>query len=710
MNQVARNVELLDTARDCFHFVTEFFEPINTSATHIYHSALELSPLSSIVRRLYYHQWHTPSPRVVVGSWDSWDQGIAIEGTCGKGGYQSYTWSPCGRFVATHAGTSGEIVEIRDGLTLELLSTLTKPDENSPASLSGTSLSTSTTPDSYTGGLIYPPHSIYYIIPPVVESTYSPGHFTIGGFTYSLNPYPLISTHPLGNFPIYFPDTPPTSTFFIGGPAYSPDGHSLASLSKASLIIWDIQTGGVTKEIEHSAAEDISLVWSLDGRTIGTISHDKGSKIWTVHTCDITSGTTQSFTTLQSTDDPHLWAHNTSFCVMTTGWDGQAPTINIFEVGSALTKLESFTINLCTTTEWVRASHQDSCYEIKSFSPITYHISIHMDHSFVILDIQSSECLLEHEGQPSSDCFSSDGSLFAACWDHIHIWKCTPSGYIQWREFPYQESHYRNTHPLHFSPTLSSILGGFQGVNTLQVWRLDGPPIVTLPNNSMLLVAPHPCVTYIVSFRRGNSTITTTSLLSQTSSHFIDTDMEIEKLALTNHVLLVLDSTTIAAWRLTEEGVVDGLLRSDRGSHHNRIWAIPLSQSNYLEFSVTNQTVFIQENRITIHVYHRETGEVVEPTQPSPPNCGGLHHLDTWCHRWPHTHCHQPHRVSSESMGDWLGLNEAIQQGWVRGPEGKHQLWIPVKWRALDFEGIRWLHNVKTLWFTIQGEPVVIKF
>jgi hypothetical protein len=62
--------QLLETARDCFHFVTKFFEPINVSAAHIYHSALELSPLSSIVRRLYYHQRHTPFPRVLVGTPD----------------------------------------------------------------------------------------------------------------------------------------------------------------------------------------------------------------------------------------------------------------------------------------------------------------------------------------------------------------------------------------------------------------------------------------------------------------------------------------------------------------------------------------------------------------------------------------------------------------------------------------------------------------
>ena len=42
-----------------------FFEFIDVSATHVYHSALELSPLSSVVRKLYYHRRPTPFPRVV---------------------------------------------------------------------------------------------------------------------------------------------------------------------------------------------------------------------------------------------------------------------------------------------------------------------------------------------------------------------------------------------------------------------------------------------------------------------------------------------------------------------------------------------------------------------------------------------------------------------------------------------------------------------
>jgi len=40
--------------------------------------------------------------------------------------------------------------------------------------------------------------------------------------------------------------------------------------------------------------------------------------------------------------EPHLWAHNKSFRVMTEGWANQTRTIDISEVGSVLTKIESF--------------------------------------------------------------------------------------------------------------------------------------------------------------------------------------------------------------------------------------------------------------------------------------------------------------------------------------------------------------------------------
>ena len=121
-NQVVGDHQLLQTARDYFHFATTFLEIINTSATHIYHSALELSPLSSVVRKFYYHQRPCISPRVVIGTSDSRKASAAV--STSHSHYLSSTWSPCGQFVAVVAR---EAVEVWNTLTLKLLSTMQSP-------------------------------------------------------------------------------------------------------------------------------------------------------------------------------------------------------------------------------------------------------------------------------------------------------------------------------------------------------------------------------------------------------------------------------------------------------------------------------------------------------------------------------------------------------------------------------------------------------
>ena len=239
-----------------FYFVTRFFEPINVSATHIYHSALELSPMESIVRKLYYCPHSTPFPKVALGMLSSWDQSIATLRTDYP--FESIAWSPCGQVVVAQ---TRETVEIWDPLTLELLSTL-KP-------------------------------------------------------------------------------TRPTS-WLIGMLAYSPDVCSLACGSNAGIIIWDIQTGGVVKELQHDVSPIESLVWSLDGGLISTMAFDSTTNTSTLFRYNVISGTTLSPIQFQSEDRPHLWAHSTSFhsksfWVRVTTRDGRAYTIDILEIGSALT-------------------------------------------------------------------------------------------------------------------------------------------------------------------------------------------------------------------------------------------------------------------------------------------------------------------------------------------------------------------------------------
>ena len=111
---------LLDTTTDCLRFVTEFFEVINESGPHIYHSALQLAPHSSIVRKLYSHQIHSPMLRVMSGIPTSWDACVASSGYSSP--VRAAAWSPCGQFVALGFNVA---VEIRDSNTLEILSILT---------------------------------------------------------------------------------------------------------------------------------------------------------------------------------------------------------------------------------------------------------------------------------------------------------------------------------------------------------------------------------------------------------------------------------------------------------------------------------------------------------------------------------------------------------------------------------------------------------
>lgn len=109
----------LDLINDCFRFVNGFFDAINISAPHIYHSALLLSPKTSIVHKLYGLQIN-PMARVVHGELTSWGQSIAIKSY--PTGISQAVWSPCSKHIAT-AQHSGEIT-VLDAVTLKNLHTL----------------------------------------------------------------------------------------------------------------------------------------------------------------------------------------------------------------------------------------------------------------------------------------------------------------------------------------------------------------------------------------------------------------------------------------------------------------------------------------------------------------------------------------------------------------------------------------------------------
>ena len=105
----------LNLVEDYVRFVIAFFEIINTSAPHIYHSALPLSPRTSIIHEMY-KKHASPLVRVVQGMLDSWERVVA---TAHFGGFLfNAVWSPCNRFIAV---TKARSVELVDVVTLDLL-------------------------------------------------------------------------------------------------------------------------------------------------------------------------------------------------------------------------------------------------------------------------------------------------------------------------------------------------------------------------------------------------------------------------------------------------------------------------------------------------------------------------------------------------------------------------------------------------------------
>ena len=626
---MARDYQFLNIARDYFQFTTNFIEVINVSATHIYHSALELSPLSSIVRKFYYYQQPHPSPRVVIGIPDLWDPSTAV--STKHPYYLSSTWSPCGQFIAVAAK---DAVEVWDALTLKLLSTF--------------------------------------------QSTKD-------------------------------------ATRFRSGLAYSPDGCSIAGCSDTAIIVWDTQTGGEVTNINcEVVGNGLELVWSSDGKAICTVSPQVLETI-VVHAYDLVSGATLSLGTLQSRDNPYLWAHDKSFQIATTVQDQKGWTVNIFEVGSTLTKVGSFPF--CNPP-------------LEAFSPMTYRASVstagnhYHGPELLILDIRSREILLKESGSYWHPSFSPDASFFAAFnRDHLTIWRYASRRYIKWREFQ------QTPGPLQFSPTSSSILS-FAGA-LLHILHLDYSPaalaigsIVT--THSQPQDAWSPSGTFIATTYHGESTITLTNLNLQnpSPSQFIDTDLEISAMVLTGKVLLVKGSDKLVAWLLTEDGVVDGIVGNTRADHNDSLWEISPEalvtrwlrvlrrgggSNGHLKFSVKDEIAVIEMNGYAIHSYHTGTGEIFKPAEASQYLGRTWYQLDNQqqneCNLYHHDLCKHQGPLTCE----WPVSQATLQEGWVKDSEGKHRLWLHPSWRSTGND-IEWLHNVTTLCLRNASELLVIKF
>ena len=499
----------------------------------------------------------------------------------------------------------------------------------------------------------------------------------------------------------------PRATRLLTGPlAYSPDGRSLACTSNFTIVTWDIQTGGVAKEIKHSA-NITSLVWSSDGETIAVLDNSTSIILPCVRTYDVFSGANVSTTSLQSVDTPRLWAYQRSFRVMTTRREASADshaTVEIFDIGPALTKVDSFSVGgsrgyKLMNVNWVYGS------AISSFFPATCRVSISAPYLLRISERQNSNYLLQETGSFSSPCFSPRGSFFAASKENgVIIWEDTRGRYTLWREFRCQS----RSNSLQFSPNTSSIVG--HSGNILQVWRLDDLS-ATPRTRRQQYAGISRSGNHIATANKLETTVTFINIHSRTPSQFIDTCVGIEGLVLTGNVLLVVGSGRVVAWPLTEDGLVDGVFGNGRASQSDSIWTVSLPQwrSELWNFLVEGRVGVIRPDGNALFIYDTDTGEILDLAHVPPAFSNPWCHLsDVLCGQNHLQHHDLPHS-STSTEGGWQTSRTTLREGWVKDSEGRHRLWVPVEWRA-SWDLADWRHDIATQFSILGGKPVIIKF
>ena len=493
------------------------------------------------------------------------------------------------------------------------------------------------------------------------------------------------------------------NSLLTGPLSYSPDGRSIACGSSNTIVIWDILTGGITKEIEHTMG-GASLAWSSDGETIAIIcgSHPASSSVVTY---DVVSGEPLTVQKPRHGGFRNLWSCEKSFRFVETSFFASDKRLNISisEIGPPFITTETLDVTMRNTQS----------FPVVAFSPSTHRVSILGFDTLRILDIRNSNCFLEEGGNFTSPQFSPDGDLFAAShWDCFRVWKFTSGGYLPWGKYQFQyplfSPHDRPS--LQFSPTSPSIMSQYR--NVLQVRRLQGP--IASPKTRGQHTAISPSGRLIATVHESKSTVMIIDTLSQTPSQFIDTDMEILELVITGNVLLVVSSREIVAWLLTEEGTVEGLFDNENAGRSHSIWTIsppPGSQASHWGFLVDGKVGIINTCSLFPFTYHVETGvpldRYFEPKHLSR-SCVTFYQLcdsrEYYYLRYPDLPAHD---TPTEDPGSKF-LATMQETGWVIDPEGRHKFWIPVEWRK-SWKRENWHHDITTLFNRIGDQPVVIK-
>ena len=158
------------------------------------------------------------------------------------------------------------------------------------------------------------------------------------------------------------------------------------------------------------------------------------------------------------------------------------------------------------------------------------------------------------------------------------------------------------------------------------------------------------------------------------------------------------------AWRITEGGRVGGVFGGSRASTSDSIWEFPGFVRD-LTADAKNRVGRITNTLEEPLIYCTETGRVLQST-----------------HALHHPYALQLYQALSGQDYDRMGWHNALceanwnpvpgttsHEGWVKDPEGRCRLWVPVEWRE-SWSTADWIRSATTQFSIVENQPVIIKF
>jgi len=523
----------LDLANECSSFVTGHFDLISASAPHIYHSALVMTPKTSILRKLY--EVHArPSVRIAYGGLMSWGPNTAT--TTLPAAIEVAAWSQCGTFIAI-GQSDATMVDILDSAFLRRLQTL-EPPQGIPTSHRSFVFSPGSRMLSCSSG-----------------SGYYDRNRKLSLVSWDLQTGGVVSVIRWQQFG-YALRGRPTIT-------YSTDGKVVGVCywyeDSAVISIHDVISGVHMHSHSLSAPFEVVDLHPNNGSTSDDGPILGGGPVPDGMVSKRTYGSVPNKRPVSVSSKGQvsniIWTRGESLRFATLG----STTITIWEVGftseTSPTEVETLSVPndvLSALPPPLKYFHPADRVQ---FLPASCRLAIVHQGSVLVWDARNSKPLLSQTdtGYSSGMSFSSDGRFFACSTDgcEAHLWEESPTGYV----FRGTLVSGTKSPGLLFSPNGGSIVTF--GDPTIQLWHTKSfvtPPSSTL-TQSLLGTADFaldfsPDGTSAMVVRRGDKVARVLDLKSGTPLLTVDAGMGVYGLRVTEDSAVVVCDVKVITWNL----------------------------------------------------------------------------------------------------------------------------------------------------------------